>query len=195
MSFSRGSRVPNATLQASALKWLAQREHSRAELRRKLLWQAARLAAGVAAQAERPGPGEPGFNDEPAANNDNDSDAEAAGSHASEVDALLDALAEKGLLSDARFIESRIRARAQRYGNRRIEGELAQHKLVLDAPDKHLLAASELQRAHAVWARKFRSPAEDAGGRAKQMRFLAARGFSMDVIRKVLAGEGGADTG
>ena len=190
MSFFRGSRVSTATLQASALKWLAQREHSRAELRRKLLWQAARLAAGVAAHAAPPGPGEPGFSDEPAADN-----AEAAGSHASAVDALLDTLAEKGLLSDVRFIESRIRARAQRYGNRRIEGELAQHKLVLDAPDKHLLAASELQRAHAVWARKFRSPAEDAGGRAKQMRFLAARGFSMDVIRKVLAGEGGADTG
>lgn len=183
--------MSTATLQASALKWLAQREHSRTELRRKLLWQAARLAAGAAAaQAEPPSAGEPGFDDAPAAG----SDAEAPGNHASEVDALLDALAEKGLLSDVRFIESRIRARAQRYGNRRIEGELAQHKLVLDAPDKHLLAASELQRAQAVWARKFRSPAADAGARAKQMRFLAARGFSMDVIRKVLAGEGGAES-
>lgn len=191
-----GGRVSTATLRGSALKWLAQREHSRTELRRKLLWQAARLATGAAAaHAEPPSMGEPGFDDEPATAAVNHSDAEAASSRASEVDALLEALAEKGLLSDVRFIESRIQARAQRYGNRRIEGELAQHKLVLDATDKQLLAASELQRAQAVWARKFRAPAADAGARAKQMRFLAARGFSMDVIRKVLAGEGDADAG
>ena len=35
---------------------------------------------------------------------------------------------------------------------------------------------------------KFAGPAADAAGRAKQMRFLAARGFGGDVIGRVLRG-------
>jgi regulatory protein len=40
-----------------------------------------------------------------------------------------------------------------------------------------------------VWARKFGGePPPDAAARARQMRFLAGRGFSADVIRRVLQG-------
>ena len=50
-------------------------------------------------------------------------------------------------------------------------------------------------RALAVWAKRFGAIAPDAAGRAKQMRFLAARGFGADVIRRVLQGrdEGGRE--
>jgi regulatory protein len=39
-----------------------------------------------------------------------------------------------------------------------------------------------------VWRKKFQAPAEDAQGRAKQMRFLAARGFGAEAIRRVVKG-------
>jgi regulatory protein len=52
------------------------------------------------------------------------------------------------------------------------------------------LRDSEQQRAQAVWARKFGQPPASAAERARQMRFLAGRGFSADVVRAVLRGAG-----
>jgi regulatory protein len=49
------------------------------------------------------------------------------------------------------------------------------------------LKTTEVERAREIWRRKFDGPASDAAGRAKQMRFLAARGFSGDTIRKVVS--------
>jgi regulatory protein len=51
-----------------------------------------------------------------------------------------------------------------------------------------LLQASgtELERAREVWRRRFGAPAGDAVERARQMRFLAGRGFDGDVIRRVV---------
>ena len=46
--------------------------------------------------------------------------------------------------------------------------------------------STELERARAVWQRRFGAPAADAAGRAKQMRFLAGRGFEGEVIRRVV---------
>jgi regulatory protein len=37
-----------------------------------------------------------------------------------------------------------------------------------------------------VWQRKFGSLPQDAKEKAKQMRFLQSRGFSMEVIFKVM---------
>jgi regulatory protein len=51
------------------------------------------------------------------------------------------------------------------------------------------LKATELARAQEVWRKKFGTPALDAAGRGKQMRFLASRGFSGDVIRKAIGGQ------
>ena len=48
------------------------------------------------------------------------------------------------------------------------------------------LRATELERARAVWQKKFGAPAADAAARARQARFLAARGFAADVVRRVL---------
>ena len=49
------------------------------------------------------------------------------------------------------------------------------------------LKGSELERARDIWRKKFGGPAPDAADRAKQMRFLAARGFGGDVIRRVVS--------
>ncbi len=106
------------------------------------------------------------------------------------IEPLLDWLIAHRYLSEQRFVESRVHVRAAKYGNRRIQQELAQHGVALDAPAAAQLRASEFERARAVWQRKFDGVATDAAGRAKQMRFLAARGFGAEVIRRVV---GGAD--
>lgn len=99
---------------------------------------------------------------------------------------MLDALEAEGLLSQARFVESRVHARAARFGNRRIEQELRQHGLVLDDATAHTLRLSEVERARAVWSRRFGMPPATAADKARQIRFLAARGFGTDTIRQVL---------
>ena len=156
--------APPLSLRARALQWLSQREHSRLELRRKLLRAARQRDADAAAD-----------------------DTEAI-DRGAEVDALLDWLVANRYLSEARFVESRVHARSARFGNRRIAQELAQHGAELDAGTAEQLKASELGRARAVWQRKFGAEPADAAARAKQMRFRAGRGFSAEVIRRVLRG-------
>ncbi|MEK8051670.1 regulatory protein RecX [Ideonella sp. DXS22W] len=183
-----------ASLKVRALQWLAQREHSRAELRARLLRAAAGRpvpppavsAPGWAAPLEGPaGDGDTFAADAP----DDDSQAGADPvDHAPEVDALLDWLSARGYLSDQRFIDSRIHTRQGRYGNLRIERELAQHGLAPDADTRQQLRDTELARAHEVWQRKYGAPAADPGERLRQMRFLAGRGFSSDVVRRVIRG-------
>jgi regulatory protein len=168
--------APPASLRARALQWLAQREHSRVELRRKLMRVARQRDADVAAAAAASG---------------GSADVGQPADPGPEVDALLDWLAAHRYLSEARFVESRVHARAARFGNRRIAQELAQHGAHLDGAVAEQLKASELSRARAVWQRKFgAAPAADAATRAKQMRFLAGRGFSAEVIRRVVRGAG-----
>ena len=54
------------------------------------------------------------------------------------------------------------------------------------------LKATEFERARELWQRKFAAKSDgqaiDRAAQTKQMRFLAARGFSGDVIRRVMAG-------
>jgi regulatory protein len=155
---------PPLSLKGRALQWLSQREHSRIELRRKLM-RAARLRDEAA--ASEAGPTE----------------------RAAEVETLLDWLTEHRYLSEARFVESRVHARAARFGQRRIAQELNQHGVTLDADATARLRASEFERAQALWARRFGTePAADAALRAKQMRFLAGRGFASEVIYRVVKG-------
>jgi regulatory protein len=106
------------------------------------------------------------------------------------IEALLDQLVEQGHLSDARFVESRVHARHARFGNRRIELELRRHGLSPDDQLQQQLRTSELARAREVWRKKFNGrQATDAAGRAKQARFLAARGFSAEVVRRIVSND------
>lgn len=139
------------SLLARALGYLARREHSRAELARKL-----------APHAES----------------------------AEQLTSLLASLEAKNLLSEARFVEVLARSRGARFGAARIRQELRAHQIADDLakPAVDQLRQSEFDRARALWERKFGTPAADAAARARQMRFLAGRGFSADVIRKVVQG-------
>lgn len=210
---------PRAKLYARALRWLSQREHSRGELRTRLLLAAkaresvpppaARRRAQRPADATLPGFGEPSgpgecfyaaeasslgddwpqsaadFPDEAASTRALPPTAEAT---AALVDAVLDQLQAQGYLSDQRFIESRLHARQAGWGVRRIRHELRQHGLTLDEQQQSQLQSTERERAQALWARRYGTVAADPAERARQMRFLAARGFSADAIRHAIAG-------
>lgn len=176
------ARAP-LSLKARAIGLLAQREHSRAELRRKLLrieqQQLARLAATQAVDAPE--------------RSETDAD-DAVESGASAVDALLDSLAAAGYLDETRFVESRLHVRAGRFGAQRIQQELAQHGLRLDAEQQAALRTTELERAHQVWLRRFgAAPSRTPQERARQTRFLLARGFAPDVVRRLLRAQGPLD--
>lgn len=144
------------SLKGRALRYLAQREHSRAELERKL----ARYV-------------------------DDDADEAAA---REQIAAALDELVAKGLLSDERTADSVLSSQGARFGSRRLKQTMQAKGLAsaLVASTLQQARATELERAREVWRRRFGVPAEDAAGRAKQMRFLAGRGFDGDVIRRVV---------
>ena len=178
------------TLKGRALQALALRDHSRAELRTKLL-RAAEAEAEVDVAVN------PAAN--PAANLTVDpavapavdaplaDPATAQAARMAAVEALLDELEAKGFLSDARFVESRVQARSARYGNLRIRQELRLRGVALDAASEDELRRTELERARGVWARKFGGPPQTPAEAARQMRFLAGRGFSAEIIRKVVS--------
>ena len=145
MSFAKLS------LKGRALRYLAMREHSRAELANKL---AAHVEEG------------------------------------DDLDAMLSELESKGFISAERVVDSVIHTKAARFGARRVAQEL-RHKgvdaeLIANAMDR--LRSTELQRARDVWQRRFGAQPSTPQERAKQMRFLASRGFGGDVVRQVLQG-------
>jgi regulatory protein len=168
------------------VQWLSQREHSRQELRVKLLRaqrQLLALASSSAATNHAPVSyvGQ-GVRDARVAEGDADHDP------AAEVESVLQWLEDQGYLSQARFIESRVHARQARFGNQRIRQELQQHGVSLDAAAAQALQESELARAQALWLKRYGTPAQEASERLRQMRFLAGRGFSHDVVRRVVKG-------
>lgn len=143
------------SLKGRALRLLSGREHSRAELERKLR-----------AHEEEPGT----------------------------LAKALDELQAKGFISEQRVVESVLHRRASKLGAARIKQELQAKGLDPEAISAAVagLQATERERALEVWRKKFGEPAADAQMAARQMRFLAARGFSAEAIRRVVK-DGGED--
>lgn len=104
------------------------------------------------------------------------------------VEPVLDALEQEGWLSDARFAESLVHRRASRVGVARIVSELKRHAVgdSLVEEVNAQLRETEWTRAQAVWRKKFGALPQTPAERAKQARFLAARGFSSATIVKLL---------
>jgi regulatory protein len=106
---------------------------------------------------------------------------------------VLDELQAKDFISEARVVESVINRRQAKLGASRIRQELFSKGIDKEAVIEAMqgLKATELARARELWQRKFAAKLgdqpPDKAAQAKQMRFLAARGFSGDVIRRVLA--------
>ncbi len=169
------------SIKARALQLLSQREHSRLELRRKLIAHAHKLALNDLAQRTAPRRERVAstFDDPPHGSTltrrlppvEGAPDSSPRTRRAppspellASVDSLLDQLAASGLLSETRFLEARVRTRAARHGNLRITQELARHGLELSAEEARDLKTSEFARAQDVWARKFGAVAIDAEG-------------------------------
>jgi len=147
---------PQPTLRGRAIRLLARREHSRAELAIKL----------------------------------------ATLGSTEEINNVLDQLEHSGLLSDARAAAAYVRGHAARFGAARlcqrlrakgisselIEASLAQEEIL-----------DEQQRASALWRCKFAVKPHDAREWARQARFLQNRGFSVEIIRKLLKAPEGED--
>ncbi len=143
------------------MRLLATREHSRLELERKL-------------QRHETEPGE--------------------------LARALDALQTKGFIDEKRVVESVLHRRAGKLGAARIRQELQDKGLPAEAIRDAVagLQGSELARARAVWQKKYAATqlpatsgdvrAPDAADRARQIRYLAARGFGGDTIRRVVSG-------
>jgi regulatory protein len=108
-----------------------------------------------------------------------------------QIATALDDLSAKDLLSDARAAASVLNAQGARYGSRRLKQTLQSKGLDAELVSSTLAQArqTELARAREVWRRRFGVVAEDAAARAKQMRFLAGRGFDGDIIRRVVQAE------
>lgn len=137
------------SLKGRALRYLAGREHSRAELVRKL-----------APHEEEPG----------------------------QIERVLDDLQAKDFISEARVVASVINRRAASLGGARLRQELQAKGIdaqrVRDAVEQ--LKDTELERAQAVWRKRFGEAALDTKQWARQVRFLMARGFAADVVRRVV---------
>ena len=107
-----------------------------------------------------------------------------------EIEQALDELKQGGWLSDARLCEAYVRMRAQRgYGPLRIRMELQQRGV-----DEALIEAALADPAHdwrqllqAQYAKKYRGkPCANYNDKARRMRFLQYRGFSLEWIRDLL---------
>ena len=108
------------------------------------------------------------------------------------IEAALQRLAEEGLLSEARYLESFVAHKARAgYGPQRIREELGQRGLASGDIDQALRDSGIdwFEQLRETWQRKFagRLPV-DARERAQQGRFLAYRGYSLEMIGRLLRG-------
>lgn len=95
----------------------------------------------------------------------------------------------EGWLNEARFAEETARRLGNKYGASRITQTLKQ-KGVPDAVAAEAVQAmreTEVSRAREVLMRKFGETPADAEARAKQIRYMQARGFGYDTIKKAIA--------
>ena len=102
----------------------------------------------------------------------------------------LDELQAKGFISEQRVIESVLYRRAAKLGTTRLKHELQGKGLDPQAVAQAMvqLKLSEHERALAVWQKKFGSTPATPLEAARQIRFLAARGFGAEAIRKIVKG-------
>jgi regulatory protein len=109
-----------------------------------------------------------------------------------EVDALLAEFLEQGWLSDARFADSRVRTRAGSVSKRYMAAELKQQGVASDVATDALtqLDQDDYETARALWQRKFGTPPANEKEKARQVRFLQARGFGLSLILRLLREQG-----
>jgi regulatory protein len=105
-----------------------------------------------------------------------------------EVRIALDELATRGYLSDARYAEAIAAQRAGGYSRRRIAEEL-KARGVARSDIETALAGAEIDddaALRALWQRRFGRAPGNEREKARQVRFLQARGFALSTILRFL---------
>ena len=107
-----------------------------------------------------------------------------------ELAKALDELQARDFINDGRAVDSVVHRRAAKLGAARVKQELAAKGLSGEAVTQAMadLKETEFSRAQEVWRKKFGSPASTPAERAKQVRFLASRGFGGEAIARVVSG-------
>ena len=110
------------------------------------------------------------------------------------LDRLLDDLEREGWLSEQRFAEQWVASRSNRFGDARIRQELRARGIDAEKAAPPLkangLENSEHARAFELWRRRYGGEtAVDLNERARQARFLMQRGFSGEVVSRIVRGQ------
>jgi regulatory protein len=95
-------------------------------------------------------------------------------------------LESRKLLSNERFAEARAHVLARKYGAAKIRHDLQSKGVSDEISGRAVAELDELARAKEILIRKYRAPGTTREERAKRARFLQSRGFSYDVIRKLV---------
>jgi regulatory protein len=117
-----------------------------------------------------------------------------------DVDAVLDELAALGYLSDTRFAKAVVRQKSGGYSKRAIGATLKARGVGGDAATDALggVDIDDQDALVALWRRRFGKPPANDREKARQVRFLQSRGFSLSAILKLLRSppddDGTADT-
>lgn len=145
------------------MRLLARREHTRAELERKL-------------RQVRP------------ARTSSSHEVASAAPSDDDIGAALDQLQQAGWLDERRAAESLARSTAGRLGSRRLVQLMRERgfdtELVSQAGDA--ARASDAAHATALWRRRFGQRAADPRERARQLRFLLGRGFDPSLAARIV---------
>lgn len=141
---------PAASPKVLAIRLLARRDYSRAELTRRL---------------------------------------ERRGVARADIDSALDDLAAAGYLSDARYADAVVAQKSGRYGKRAIVHALKERGIGADDAAeamKPLAEHDEAEDALALWRRRFGVAPANQREKARQVRFLLARGYGLATALRVL---------
>ena len=101
---------------------------------------------------------------------------------------LLDELSAQGYLSDARYAQAAVAHQSRAFGRRRIAATLTA-KGVARADIETALAEAGIDdeaALRALWQRRFGHAPVDERDKARQVRFLHARGFAVSAILRLL---------
>jgi regulatory protein len=153
-------------LRNKALRLLTTREHSRAELMRKLSQAKARVARRNADENSRE------------SNHDSKDD----------IEKLVDDLAAQGWQSDDRYAEAIVRRLTGQAARRYISEKLAQAGIKKEVAQLAMEAIEQddADIARALWDRRFGDPPKDDKERQRQVRYLLSRGFHLEDAFKII---------
>jgi regulatory protein len=160
MQSSSKSSKQSPSLKARALRLLSRREYSRKELASKLLQLVRRDEEELTVDIEE------------------------------QIEAVLNDFEARAWLSDERFAQALVHRRSERYGVRRVADELERAGIETGLISQLTgeLKESEYDRAKALWTRKFGQIPTEQKERARQYRFLISKGFSPELVAKVIGG-------